>query len=84
MKRLYIYRRDESSRAVTICNFSDYESSMVLPIPAGRWEKQFDSADIRWLGKGIQGKVQFDSEGEMALSLGPNSCVLYSGSLEER
>jgi maltooligosyltrehalose trehalohydrolase len=77
-KLLYVRRWNEGSQVIIVYNFNDQKSSMIFPVPAGRWIKLFDSAQKRWLGKSSQVAREFVSHGDMQLTLQPNSCVLCS------
>ncbi|MBI2859269.1 MAG: malto-oligosyltrehalose trehalohydrolase [Chloroflexi bacterium] len=75
---LYIRRWARDSEAVAALNFGDARSSVLLPVPEGHWQKQLDSAESPWLGKGSRVPVEFVSEGEIALDLEPKSFVLFT------
>jgi maltooligosyltrehalose trehalohydrolase len=76
--RLLLIRRWKgNNEAVILFNFSDNQVSIPLPVPAGRWEKSFDSAEERWQGKGSIVPEQLDSKGEVALTLNPLALALF-------
>jgi maltooligosyltrehalose trehalohydrolase len=81
-KLLYVRRWIEGSEAVTIFNFADVESTVVLPVPDGVWEKKLDSAEKHWLGNGSRLPEKYDFKGKVAITLGPNSLVLFIKSEE--
>lgn len=68
-------RRDQ---AVVVFNFGEAEASLALPLPAGHWRKEIDSADERWLGGGSQLPLLITSHGQASLTLRPRSFALFS------
>jgi len=76
-KLLFIRRWSGNEQAVLIFNFSDAEASEVFPLPAGRWHKELDSSDQKWLGNGSSVPEQLDSDGDASLNLSPWSFVLW-------
>jgi len=76
-KSLFIRRWNEGEEVITIFNFSDGQTSVPLPVPAGRWQKHLDSADGRWLGNGSTMPDKLESEGEVLFTLSPKSFALF-------
>jgi maltooligosyltrehalose trehalohydrolase len=82
-KLLFIRRWVEASQVIIIYNFNNRDSSMIFPVPAGKWEKRFDSEQKRWLGKSSQVVRVFLSDGEIKLTLAPNSFIVFSAGLNK-
>jgi maltooligosyltrehalose trehalohydrolase len=83
-KLLYVHRWHESSHIILVCNFGDQESNPSIPAPEGRWKKEFDSEENRWLGGGNTTAEQIISRGEIKLTFEPNSFLLLArNSMEE-
>jgi maltooligosyltrehalose trehalohydrolase len=76
-KLLVVRRWSESEEVFMVFNFSDSPISPTLPVPAGRWQKQLDSAGELWQGRGSIVPEQFDSNGEVTLTLSPLSFALF-------
>lgn len=51
--------------------------TVTLPVPAGRWRKRLDAAEEQWLGNGSTVPATLHSPGEVRLTLGPKTCILY-------
>jgi maltooligosyltrehalose trehalohydrolase len=75
-KLLFLRRWREDSEITAVFNFSDAQVSVALPIPAGHWRKQLDSADEQWQGEGSAVPEQLSSEGEATLTLAPKAFIL--------
>jgi maltooligosyltrehalose trehalohydrolase len=76
-KILLIKRWDGPSSAIAAFHFSEEPSKLTLPIPTGPWQKQLDSADERWAGKGSQAPGNLESTGEIQLTFGPWNFLLF-------
>lgn len=81
-KILVIYRWDGSSRVIAAFHFNEESKQITLPIPPGPWQKQLDSADERWAGKGSQAPANLDSTSDMRLTFGPWNFLLFEQTLE--
>ena len=55
-----------------------------VPLPAGRWKKQIDSAESRWGGSGSTLSAWIDSEGEVLMALPPYAFFMFSKQVENR
>jgi maltooligosyltrehalose trehalohydrolase len=75
-KLLFLRRWRGDSEVTAVFNFSDAQVSVALPIPAGHWRKQLDSADEQWQGEGSAVPEQLSSEGEVTLTLTPKAFIL--------
>jgi maltooligosyltrehalose trehalohydrolase len=76
-KVLFLRRWSDGDEAVAVFHFGKSPTSLILPLPAGRWHKRLDSAEERWNGPGSQAPAVLASEGEVDLSLYPQSFVLF-------
>jgi len=77
-KIIFIRRWDENNEAIVAFNFSDRQTSVVLPFPSGLWHRRLDSAEERWQGKGSIAPEQLSSKGETTVTLSPWAFVLFS------
>ena len=68
---LSIRRWDDSCQVLIACHFDRTPTKLVLPIPAGRWQRALDSAEARWDGNGSQTPAVLQLRGELQVSLGP-------------
>ncbi|MFC1938946.1 DUF3459 domain-containing protein [Chloroflexota bacterium] len=76
-KLLLIHRWSEDNEAVLVFNFSQDQSSVTIPIPAGRWHKRLDSAEKRWRGDGSTIPKQIDAKGGVTITLNPWALALF-------
>jgi maltooligosyltrehalose trehalohydrolase len=76
-KILLIRRWWKHEEVVLVFNFAHEQRSALLPMPPGRWLKQLDSADKRWYGPGSTAPAELEADGEVSLTLPPESLVLY-------
>lgn len=81
-KILVINRWDGSSRVIAAFHFNEEPRQLTLPIPPGPWQKQLDSADERWAGKGSQAPANLGSTREMRLTFGPWNFLLFEQIME--
>ncbi len=58
--------------------------SAAVPLPAGRWEKRLDSAEVEWAGPGSAIAPVIDSTGEVVLVLAPYAFLVWSRQIPER
>jgi maltooligosyltrehalose trehalohydrolase len=75
-KILFLHRWQLGSEAVIIYNCGEDESVVSLPVPKGRWQKRFDSAEVAWGGGGSKIPAVLPSRGELTLQVTPASAVL--------
>jgi maltooligosyltrehalose trehalohydrolase len=75
---LLVRRWSGSDEVVIIFNFGDDKLTTALPIPAGRWIRQLDSADEQWQGSGSTVPGQFVSAGEVTLTLSCKSFAVFT------
>jgi maltooligosyltrehalose trehalohydrolase len=74
---LAIQRWCEAQEVWMILHFGHSHTSIRLPWSLGQWEKKLDSAEERWCGPGSLAHAAVDSDGEVSLTLPPDSCVLF-------
>lgn len=74
---IFIRRWDENNEAIVAFNFSDRQTSVVLPFPSGLWHRRLDSAEERWQGKGNIAPEQLSSKGETTVTLSPWAFGLF-------
>lgn len=78
---LYLRRWKDESEIFAALSFNSYEASVALPVPPGKWKKQFDSSDPRWAKDSdlsVKAKSPIlTSSGELTLTLPPYACILY-------
>lgn len=82
-KILMIKRWDGSSRVMAAFHFSKESRQLTLPIQPGPWQKQLDSADERWAGKGSLAPANLESNREMRLTFGPWNFLLFEQTVEK-
>jgi len=76
-KLLFLRRWGRDSEVVIVFNTNKDQTSVTLPVPAGRWRKELDSSEERWRGKGSIIPRQISSIGESDFVLNPWSLVLF-------
>ena len=76
-KILFIRRGSGREEVFIIFNFDDSPKSVVLPIPAGDWRKQFDSEEEKWGGRVKAVPVRIQSGGQISLSLERKALILF-------
>ena len=75
---LFVRRWHEADQAIILASFGAVETSMTLPIAAGKWRKLLDSAEEKWRGGGSFVPQELDSTGAVALTLSPRSVVVLN------
>jgi maltooligosyltrehalose trehalohydrolase len=76
-KLALVLRRADEQTACLVCSLNEQETVLPLPLPAGSWRQQLDTAAARWLGSGQEAPETVDSNGEVRLSINPKSCTLW-------
>ena len=66
-----------------VFHFGKKEVSRPVPLPKGRWIKQLDSADARWLGPGSLAQEAFRSTKQGHLDLQPESFLVLKKEKEK-
>ena len=75
---LFVQRWHEADQAIIIASFGAAETSMALPIAAGKWRKLLDSAEAKWRGGGSFVPEELNSTGAITLTLSPRSVVVLN------
>jgi maltooligosyltrehalose trehalohydrolase len=75
---LLVRRCSGSSQILVVFNFDARPVQLSLPIPAGLWRKQLDSAEERWEGGGSEVPDSLDSGGQVQLSLSASALWMFS------
>lgn len=76
-KLLFIRRGSGIDQVYLVLSFNEAGTAATLPVPAGRWRKLLDTAEERWLGEGSAVPSEFSSPGQIEITLGPRTCVLF-------
>jgi len=77
-KILYVRRWCEVQDVCLMLHFGRSQTSLRLPLPVGQWHKRLDSAEERWCGPGSPVGLAVESDGEVSLTLPPESCLLFA------
>ena len=76
-KALFLRRWADAGEVFALFNFAASETTVVVPVSAGYWQKRLDSADTRWLGDGSRAPDRLVSPGEVRQILRPRSFALF-------
>ncbi len=82
-KILYVRRWCEAQGVCMTLHFGHTHTSLRLPLPMGWWHKRLDSAEERWSGPGSPVGLAVESDGEVTLTLPPESCLLFAHTAED-
>ncbi|MGH8067690.1 MAG: malto-oligosyltrehalose trehalohydrolase [Candidatus Entotheonellia bacterium] len=63
-------------------HFGCSQTSLRLPLSVGQWQKQLDSTEARWCGPGSLVSLEVESNGEVSLTLPPESCLVFAHTAE--
>jgi maltooligosyltrehalose trehalohydrolase len=74
---LFLRRWSGDNEAIALFNLDDGQTSVTLPVPAGRWHKRLDSAEERWHGRGSVMPQRLSLKGEVTVTLSPWSFALF-------
>lgn len=77
-KALFLRRWHGESHIFAVLNFDKRKAELSLPVPAGRWRKQLDSAEPAWKGSGSQIPESLDSAGDVRVSIGDSALCLFA------
>ena len=75
---LFVRRWYGEEEVIIIFSFNNSQVSTTIPLPGGHWQKQLDSSDEQWLGNGNALPDEFNSKGEVTLTINPKSFTLYT------
>jgi len=81
-KILYVRRWCEVQDVCMTLHFGRSQTSLRVPLPVGQWHKCLDSAEERWGGPGSPVGLAVESDGEVSLTLPPESCLLFAHTAE--
>ena len=73
---LSVLERGES-RLALLLQFGDHATALNFTLPSGRWEKRIDSANLSWLGPGLEIPEHVIGNQKIAVNLAPRSFVLW-------
>jgi len=82
-KTLCIRRWCEVQGVCMTLHFGHTHTALRFPLPIGRWHKRLDSAEERWSGPGSLVGLTVESDGEVSLTLPPESCLLFAHMAED-
>ncbi len=74
-----VVRRHRAGPVCILFNFNACPAAHVLRGLSGRWRKQFDSSEARWMGQGSRAPTVFSICDGAAVSLAPWQVVLWQG-----
>jgi maltooligosyltrehalose trehalohydrolase len=77
---LLVRRWSGASEIFAVFNFNLRPVQLSLPVPAGNWQKQLDSAESRWQGEGSKVPDSADSSGPVHFSLAASALCLFTES----
>ena len=72
-----IFRSRGRSEAFMAFHFGDAAACIALPAEPGVWEKEFDSADERWLGGCSLAPARLEGGPQPTFTLAAKSFVVY-------
>ena len=75
---MVVRRWSGPSQTATVLHFGSTPVTVSVVVPRGRWDKVVDSAEGCWGGAGSTVPESVQSHGTVALSLPPNSVLLFS------
>jgi maltooligosyltrehalose trehalohydrolase len=75
---IFLRRWNASSHILAVLHFADEVRLVALPVPAGSWKRQLDSAEVGWGGSGSQSVDVLVSSGAVEMSLSPRAVVVYA------
>jgi maltooligosyltrehalose trehalohydrolase len=75
-KTLCVRRWCETQHVCMLLHFGRIPTALRVPLPTGQWHKRLDSAEERWCGPGSAAELAVASDGEVSLTLPPESCLL--------
>ncbi|MBI4279276.1 MAG: malto-oligosyltrehalose trehalohydrolase [Armatimonadetes bacterium] len=75
---LFVRRWSGDDEACLVLSLGDAEVTLALPVPAGRWRKRLDSAEVRWLGGGSAAPDILESDGHATVRVPPTACLVWS------
>jgi maltooligosyltrehalose trehalohydrolase len=80
---IFLRRWNASSHILAVFHFDREVSQIALPVPAGTWKRQLDSAEAGWGGGGSQAADVLLSSGEVQMPLSPWAALVYAETLSD-
>lgn len=77
-KVLLVHRWCGEDQTSVLLTFAHSPTFIELPLPVGKWLKELDSEDRCWGGSGSELPTQFDSAGQVCLTLKPQSLAVFT------
>jgi maltooligosyltrehalose trehalohydrolase len=81
-KCLCVQRWCDVQKVRILLHFGRSPVSLRLPWSAGEWHKWLDSAEARWHGPGSSVDADIKSEGQVTLTLPPESLLVFAYTTE--
>ena len=82
-KTLLVIRRSGASEILAVFNFDARPVQLLLPLLAGQWQKELDSAEQRWEGQGSEVPRSIDPSVGVKFSVSASAFCLFSTSHDE-
>lgn len=79
-----IRRWSDKEDVCIVFHAGEQSVSAPVPLPAGRWKKLVDSADVEWGGSGSPLTDTIDSKGEVVMELSPYAFLVLYKQIPER
>jgi maltooligosyltrehalose trehalohydrolase len=80
---LLVRRRFDDQEAGLLFNFNDDAGKIRIHLPAGRWRKRIDSAELRWMGPGSRVPDTLQANGSTEIEAAPHCVVVFSRELSD-
>jgi maltooligosyltrehalose trehalohydrolase len=81
-RAIFTRRWHEKDEVFGAFYFGEAAAQLPVPMPAGRWVRGLDSADLKWNGPGSEPPASVESSGNVELAVKPYSVVMYARSNE--
>ena len=81
-RAIFTRRWHEKDEVFGAFYFGEAAAQLPVPMPAGRWVRGLDSADLKWNGPGSEAAASVESSGNVELAVKPYSVVMYARSNE--
>jgi maltooligosyltrehalose trehalohydrolase len=80
---LAVRRWTASDEVITFFNFCESDPQQIENIPAGSWQKRFDSEDPRWMGNNSSAPELIETRSGGSVILQPRQVVLFEKEIED-
>jgi maltooligosyltrehalose trehalohydrolase len=74
---LSLRRWCEGEEALLVFHFGASPITVTLPVPAGQWQKRFDTTDVQWHGPGSPLAAVLTTDGEAPITLPRQAGLLF-------